>query len=700
MMPEFLLASTICAALAAGFVAINLLARHRVFGWSRPVAGALVLMGISTLIEGLRSRGGNESPFTWLLAAHAVQVLLAATLVHSLYGLKRLAGLYEKARRTPMVLVAWCSAPAVLLGTWLSSGKAGTFPHAAFGTPSPLMVYLGITLIVSLAQCERLLRKTQEATRYQLKFIVIGLGTSAAHQLYHAGQAAFAIVREPGAPMVAACVTILAAGLIWLGGQRVTAVFPISTLYVPAGVLHHTITALAIAGYLGAGLMLRSGVLSTGWSFADALGIIAVFVTGVSLIAFLASRTLQVRLHQWTARFVYRARYDYRAKWLEVTNTFRQATTVEQILDQLLDLLSRTFGAPRIAVWMHYEADDRFHRVRSVNTGNPPAPLHGAHPIVTCLRRTDEPMEVGEDQETKPSGEDPFLAASQGVLCVPIWCRGRLDGFVTLSREQPEIGYGQDDRHLLRAIAHHAGALLAQARLTEELQNSAEFEALHRVAAFCLHDLKNLTAQLSLVVQNAEAHGHDPRFQKSALRTVTGTVQKMMALMAKLSMTTTRSGDAEDVNVHAAVAETLRALAPTARGRIKQLGESVPAVRIARDQFHQVLLNIILNAQQAAGEQGEIRIVTSRKDTAVAIQVRDNGPGIDEERLRTLFRPFRSTKPGGLGIGMYECKRILASHKGTIHVKSEPGRGTEVTITLPIAAPASTSHSRPVATAV
>jgi hypothetical protein len=700
-MPELQFVLTIVAAIAAAVVAALLLTRHRGSGWAGHVAVVLVLTAIGTVADGFRARSvSGELP--WQAIALTVQVTLAAALVQALYKMKRLSGLYAQARRAPLVLAAWCAAPAVLITAWTTKATTGALgaPAWASGLPSLLTTYLGITLIVSLAQCERLLRKAQEATRYQLKFIVIGLGAIAGYQLYQASQGIPSLQEAFGASIVTACVTAVAAGLIWYGSMRATAVFPASTLYVPAGVLHRSITVLAIVSYLGLGMVLRSSVLSTGWGIAEALGVIALFLTGVSLIAFLASRTLQVRLQQWIARFVYHARYDYRAKWIEVTNTFQQASTVDGILDQLLKLLSSTFGAPRIAIWMHYEADDRFHRVRSVNTGNPPAPLSDTHPVVTCLRRTDEPMEVGEAEETKQTGDDPFLATSQGVLCVPLWCSGRLDGFVTLSREQPNLEYGQDDRHLLRAMAHHAGALLAQARLAEELRNAAEFEALHRVAAFCLHDLKNLTAQLSLVVQNAEAHGHDPRFQKSALRTVTGTVQKMMTLMAKLSLTTPRSSDAEDVNVHAAVAETLRSLAPTARARIKQLGESVPCVRIARDHLHQVLLNIILNAQQAAGDDGEIGIVTSRKDGAVSIQVRDNGPGMEEERLRTLFRPFRSTKPGGFGLGMYECKRIVAGYKGSIHVESEPGRGTVVTIILPTGSSVPTAHVRSVAKAV
>src|SRR5438105_3945057 len=84
------------------------------------------------------------------------------------------------------------------------------------------------------------------------------------------------------------------------------------------------------------------------------------------------------------------------------------------------------------------------------------------------------------------------------------------------------------DFDLLRAIAHHAGILLALARMAEEKSAMGELEALHRFSAFCLHDLKNLAAKLSLVVQNAELHGAEPAFQQSVMRTVTGTVQKIM----------------------------------------------------------------------------------------------------------------------------------------------------------------------------
>src|SRR5205823_4841405 len=107
------------------------------------------------------------------------------------------------------------------------------------------------------------------------------------------------------------------------------------------------------------------------------------------------------------------------------------------------------------------------------------------HPLIAALMRTDEPLDAW------------------GGLCVPIRCSGELLAFVSLSESLRGHVYGIDDRDLLRAISHHVGVLLSHARLAEERRAGLELEALHRLSAFCLHDLKNLTTRLSLVLQNA-----------------------------------------------------------------------------------------------------------------------------------------------------------------------------------------------------
>jgi putative PEP-CTERM system histidine kinase len=292
-------------------------------------------------------------------------------------------------------------------------------------------------------------------------------------------------------------------------------------------------------------------------------------------------------------------------------------------------------------------------------------------------------LEPGDDQRAALA--ESFNPGG-AFLCVPIRSERQLLGFITLSRQQG-ARYGQDDFDLLRAIAHHAGMLLSLADMAEDRRAAGELEALHRFSAFCLHDLKNLAQKLSLVVQNAQVHGEEPAFQQSVMRTVSGTVQKMTGLITKLSVQSAPTGAPESVDVSNLITETISSMNGELRVVVNSTGKPA-AVRIVRDQLQQVLLNLVLNAQQADGERRQsadrnICIDTEERDGTVIITVTDQGPGIPPEKLQTLFQPFHTTKSSGLGLGLYQCKRIIEDHGGSIRVQSEVGRGTEVRIELP-----------------
>src|SRR6185295_2310684 len=124
------------------------------------------------------------------------------------------------------------------------------------------------------------------------------------------------------------------------------------------------------------------------------------------------------------------------------------------------------------------------------------------------------------DLRRLPSGNQDIqelLRASHAILGVPIRSGDRLLAFILLSADSRKNTYGVDDCDLLKAIAHHVGVLLSHARLSDERRASAQVEAVNHLAAFCVHDLKNLAGRLSLVVQNAQTHGLDPGFQASAM---------------------------------------------------------------------------------------------------------------------------------------------------------------------------------------
>ena len=98
-----------------------------------------------------------------------------------------------------------------------------------------------------------------------------------------------------------------------------------------------------------------------------------------------------------------------------------------------------------------------------------------------------------------------------------------------------------------------------------------------------------------------------------------------------------------------------------------------------------LLLNILINAKQAVGEEGTVTISTRHENGNIYVSISDNGVGIPEENLRKIFDPGFTTKGVGVGtgLGLSICYKIMQAHLGSITAESEIGKGTTFTITLP-----------------
>ena len=108
--------------------------------------------------------------------------------------------------------------------------------------------------------------------------------------------------------------------------------------------------------------------------------------------------------------------------------------------------------------------------------------------------------------------------------------------------------------------------------------------------------------------------------------------------------------------------------------------------RVDGEEIKKIIVNLVQNALDASNELGTVLVETRKENNGVCIRVTDNGSGMTEDFMKNqLFRPFRTTKEAGLGIGLYQCRQIVEAHDGKIEVKSEIGKGTVFTIYLPIA---------------
>lgn len=118
---------------------------------------------------------------------------------------------------------------------------------------------------------------------------------------------------------------------------------------------------------------------------------------------------------------------------------------------------------------------------------------------------------------------------------------------------------------------------------------------------------------------------------------------------------------------------------------VREFEPELPVVQVDADQIRQVAINLILNAGAAMPEGGRLTITTViEEDGRVQVTFSDTGCGIPEDELEQIFEPFFTTKERGTGLGLAITKQIIEQHHGLISIASEPGRGTTISIELPL----------------
>ena len=117
---------------------------------------------------------------------------------------------------------------------------------------------------------------------------------------------------------------------------------------------------------------------------------------------------------------------------------------------------------------------------------------------------------------------------------------------------------------------------------------------------------------------------------------------------------------------------------------VDYLTGDLPTVLIDREAFHGALLNLVLNAEQAMPQGGQLVVRSYGTADGVALELIDTGCGMDDATRAKVFEAFFSTKRGGSGLGLPTTRKIIEGHGGQIGLRSEPGRGTQVTINLPV----------------
>ncbi len=231
--------------------------------------------------------------------------------------------------------------------------------------------------------------------------------------------------------------------------------------------------------------------------------------------------------------------------------------------------------------------------------------------------------------------------------------------------------------------------------MSNHAPTAEQFNELAELAGGFIHEIKNHISTLGLNLQIlAEdfAEPQNPRERKAFERVQR--LQHECERLVQVSNDFLRFARAEQLRLEPTglddvVGEMVDFLSPTAKQKGIAItwypGGNLPRVSMDRDLFKQALLNLLLNAEQAMPGGGEIILQASREAEFVKLDVIDTGCGIAPDMLPKIFKPFHTTKPGGTGLGLPTTRKIIQAHGGKIDAQSEEGRGTKVSIRLPIA---------------
>jgi putative PEP-CTERM system histidine kinase len=268
-------------------------------------------------------------------------------------------------------------------------------------------------------------------------------------------------------------------------------------------------------------------------------------------------------------------------------------------------------------------------------------------------------------------------------IIVPLFSGAQLIGFVVLTTPRTPIDLNWEVRDLLKTAARQAASFLSQMQASEDLLEAKKFESFNRMSAFVVHDLKNLVAQLSLMVTNARRHRDNPQFQQDMLATVEHAVTRMNGLLWQLRSGATPVTNPRIVDLEPIALRIKEAKSVEGRAIVLDIDREVYAMG-HEDRLERVIGHLVQNALDATNGAGSVALRVYREGAFTVTEVRDNGVGMSAEFVRDeLFKPFRTTKSGGMGIGVYESFQYVAELGGRLSVDSKPGVGTCVKVLLP-----------------
>lgn len=544
-------------------------------------------------------------------------------------------------------------------------GNAGFFFYIA----------LMVCLVMALINFENTLSNASPGAFWKIKFELIGLGTILTAQIFYFSQALiYRSLNMNYLPLrsflylVAAA--IIAYSLIYRRGKV--------RIFVSRQVALKSIVLVAVGTYLVLIGLLGEGMQHFGTFFPRTVTVSLAFLSGIVLLILMLSEQVRREIKVVLHKNFYQQKHDYRTQWLSFTEQISSARSGDELFQRILSAYCDIFGITGSALFLSNENRGGYCLLAQHEMELPDDVIATESSLVTFMAKSTWVVCIDEYiQEIK--GEDlRFFRDNHIRFIVPLFDGVRLEGFIVLGLpiNQKEI-YIYEDYDLMKTISRQASLAVLHQRLSEQITNASEIQAIGNVATFVAHDLKNLVSNLSLIVENAPRYIHNPDFQKDMLTSLGNTVVKMQKLISRLK----NLGEQDHLKPQAVnLLQLVEKTAHLVVGNKINISGTAEIVSVDENEIQKVILNLVMNSIESSEPHAPISIEVGFSG-APYIKIIDNGCGMSARFIRSeLFKPFRTTKTHGLGIGLYQCRQIVEAHGGRIEASSVEGSGSVFTV--------------------
>jgi putative PEP-CTERM system histidine kinase len=555
-----------------------------------------------------------------------------------------------------------------------------------------VLAYGGMALaLVGLVMLEQVIRNAREQTRHTLKYFAIALGVMFAYDLFLFAQAQLLRGIESATWDARGIVAALTIPLIAIAARR----NPQWSLkiFVSRQVVFYSTSIVAIGAYL---LLMASGgylIALYGGTWGRAAQLIFFAGAAIVLLALLASTDVRRRLRVFLNKHFYRNKYDYRVEWLRFIGTLSSSEPGVDPGENAVRAIAQIIASPGGLLYLRQEQDGRFVAAtawpRDRYNLQAYRPLAQTDEMVSFFARRPWVIDVQEHRLTPDvygniSLPAMFDAPSPFRIVLPLLHGTRMIGLMVLEDPPSSFNPNYEDRDLLKTVGQHVATHLAQHEADRRLAESRQFDAYHRLTAFVMHDLKNLAAQLSLIVANAERHKRNPEFVDDAISTVASSTERMQRLIEQLQGREVRSHP-RTISLPEVVQLACGRCRPQLPEPVIETGEGDLGVDADPERLTATLEHLIRNAQDATPDDGRVSVSLRAEEGHCVVSITDTGTGMSEAFVKErLFKPFDTTKGSkGMGIGAYQAREYVLLLGGTIEVTSGACLGTRFEIRLP-----------------